>query len=102
MILLDIVMPGVDGFEVCRKVKADESLQVIPVVFLTALGADRASRVKALRAGAEGFLSKPWEESELIAQVRAMAKVKAANQLRRLDKEELAALVAQRTARTRA
>ena len=97
VILLDIVMPGMDGYAVCRKLKQDERLQTIPVLFLTALRTDRDSRVKALEAGAEGFLSKPLDEEELIAQIRAMAKIKAANQLQRLEKEHLAALVAQRT-----
>jgi PAS domain S-box-containing protein len=97
VILLDIVMPGMDGFAVCRKLKEDERLRLIPVVFLTALGTDRENRIKALEAGAEGFLSKPWEESDLIAQIHAMAKIKTANRIQRLEKEQLAALVAERT-----
>jgi response regulator RpfG family c-di-GMP phosphodiesterase len=97
MILLDIVMPGMDGFEVCRKLKADRHLRGIPVVFLTAIKTDRESRIKALDAGAEAFLSKPLDEQELVAQVRAMAKIKAANQFRRQEQERLADLVAGRT-----
>jgi len=97
MILLDIVMPGMDGFEVCRRLKADEGLRDIPVVFLTAIKTDRESRIKALDAGAEAFLSKPLDEQELVAQVRAMAKIKAANQFRRQEQERLADLVAGRT-----
>ena len=97
VILLDIVMPGMDGFEVCRRLKADELLRSIPVVFLTALRTDRESRVKALEVGAEAFLSKPLDELELLAEVRAMTKLKAANRLQQLEKEQLAALVADRT-----
>ena len=97
VILLDIIMPGMDGYAVCRELKKDKRLQTIPVLFLTALKTDRDSRVKALEAGAEGFLSKPLDEVELIAQIRAMAKIKAANQLQRLEKNQLAALVAERT-----
>lgn len=97
VILLDIVMPGMDGFEVCRRLKADERLSSIPVVFLTALQTNRENRVKALEAGAEGFISKPLDDQELAVQVRAMAKVKVANRLQRMEKEELAALVAERT-----
>jgi len=67
------------------------------VVFLTALRADRESRIKALEAGAEGFLSKPFDEAELIAQILAMAKIKAANRSRALEKDRLAALVGERT-----
>ena len=96
-ILLDIVMPDMDGFEVCRRLKAEERLRDIPVIFLTALRTDRESRVNALEVGAEAFLSKPIDESELVAQLRAMAKLKAANRLRRLERDELAALVAERT-----
>ncbi len=97
VILLDIVMPGMDGYAVCRKLKQDERLQMIPVLFLTALKTDRASRIQALEAGAEGFLSKPFDEIELSAQIGAMAKIKAATLIQRNDQERLTNLVAQRT-----
>jgi PAS domain S-box-containing protein len=97
VILLDVVMPGMDGIEICRVLKADERLRATPVLFLTAPRSDRESRLKALEAGAEGFLSKPWEESELIAQIRAMAKIKLANRLLRSEREELSAQVGERT-----
>jgi len=97
VILLDIVMPGMDGFEVCRQLKANARLSSIPVVFLTALRTDRESRIRALEAGAEAFLSKPIDELELTAQIRAMVRLKVANRMQRMEKEELAALVAERT-----
>lgn len=97
VILLDIVMPNMDGYAVCEKVKADPRLQTIPVIFLTALRTDRESRIKALEVGGEAFLSKPLDEQELIAQIRAMAKIKAANRLQKLEKEQLTKLVAERT-----
>lgn len=97
VILLDIVMPGMDGYSVCRQLKDDEDLQVIPVLFLTALRTDRDSRVRALEAGGEGFLTKPFDDLELCAQIQAMAKIKTATLIQRNDKERLAALVAQRT-----
>ena len=97
VILLDIAMPGMNGFDVCRRLKADEQLCVIPVIFLTALRTDRASRVMALQAGAEGFLSKPVDGQELLAQVQAMAKLKAAKCLLQTEKAMLASLVADRT-----
>jgi len=97
VILLDIVMPGMDGFEVCRRLKGDESLWHIPVVFLTALKTDRKSRIMALEAGAEGFLAKPLDETELMAQIRAMSKIKEANVIKRQEQERLAALVGERT-----
>ncbi len=97
VILLDIVMPGMDGFEVCRRLKSDVRLKHIPVVFLTALQTGRESRLKALETGAEAFLSKPLDEAELTAQIRAMAKLKAASISERQEKERLAAKVLERT-----
>lgn len=99
VILLDIVMPGMDGYAVCRKLKEDGALQSIPVLFLTALKTDRDSRVKALEAGAEGFLSKPFDAVELTVQIQAMAKIKAAALMQRDANERLSALVAERTAK---
>ena len=96
-ILLDVVMSGMDGFEVCRSLKAEPRLRDIPVIFLTALVADRGSRIRALAVGAEAFLTKPPDEQELAAHILAMAKGKAANRLQRMEREELSALVAERT-----
>lgn len=98
VILLDIVMPGMDGYEVCRHLKADEQTQAIPVVFVTALQASRDSRVMALEVGAEAFLAKPIDEQELVAQISAMTRLKAAHRTERQEKDHLAALVAERTA----
>ena len=97
VILLDIVMPGMDGFEVCRRLKADERVRHIPVVFLTAIQTSRENRIRALETGAEAFLSKPVEELELTAQIRAMAKIKAAHVSDRQEKARLASLVWERT-----
>jgi len=96
-ILLDVVMPEMDGFEVCRRLKADARTRDIPVVFLTALRADREHRVRALEEGAEAFLSKPVDELELTVQVCAMAKIKAAAVSKREQTKGLEALVAERT-----
>jgi len=97
VILLGSAKPGLDGCEVCRRLKADERLKLIPVVFVTDLTTDAASRVKALEAGAEGFLAQPLDVAELTAQLRAMVKVKAANRSQQLEKGQLEALVAERT-----
>jgi PAS domain S-box-containing protein len=97
LILLDIVMPGMDGFEVCRKLKADKAMSDIPVVFITALKGDKESRIHALECGAEAFLAKPIDETELTAQIRAMVKIKTAKIEKRNEKDRLAALVAERT-----
>ena len=97
VILLDIVMPGMDGFEVCQRLKADLRSKDIPVIFLTALKTDTDNRIKALQLGAEGFLSKPIEPTELIAQIRAMVKVKSSNRFQRNEQARLSTLVNERT-----
>jgi len=97
VILLDIIMPEMDGFEVCQRLKSNKGLSNIPVVFVTALKGDKVSRIKGLDVGAEAFLAKPIDESELIAQIRAMVKIKKANVERRDENERLLALVEERT-----
>ena len=97
VILLDIVMPGLDGFEVCRRLKADPRTEYIPVIFLTGLKIGKELRVQALEAGGEGFLSKPVEQEELTAQVRAMVKIKTGGAALRREHERLARLLEQRT-----
>ena len=97
VILLDIVMPGMDGYEVCQKLKTDTKLRDIPVIFVTALKGDKDSRIRALEVGAEAFLAKPIDESELTAQIRAMAKIKAANSQKHIEQNRLAALVEAQT-----
>ncbi|HCE56561.1 MAG TPA: hypothetical protein DER09_01895 [Prolixibacteraceae bacterium] len=97
IILLDVVMPGMDGYEVCRKLKENENLADIPVVFLTALKGDSESRIRALEAGAEAFLAKPIDETELTAQIKAMIKIRNANLKSRDEKAWLEMLVNTRT-----
>jgi signal transduction histidine kinase/CheY-like chemotaxis protein len=97
VVLLDVVMPGIDGFEVCRRLKSGRKTRHIPVVFLTAVKTGADVRVKALEAGAEGFLSKPIDRIELTAQIKAMVKIKASNDRRIREKEELASMIEERT-----
>ena len=94
VIILDITMPGMDGYEVCGELKKNDRLKDIPVIFLTGLKGDRENRVKALEAGAEAFLSKPFDVTELIVQIRAMVKIREANKLKQLEKERLAGTAA--------
>jgi len=96
IILLDIVMPGMDGFEVCRKLRADTVMADIPVVIITALKEDKSNRIRALEAGADGFLTKPVDDSELTAQIRAMLKIRKANLVKRREKEHLESLIDKR------
>ncbi|MEI6137736.1 MAG: PAS domain S-box protein [Mariniphaga sp.] len=97
VILLDIVMPEMDGFEVCRRLKEIDKVCDIPVIFLTAIQESRDTRIKALEIGAEAILTKPIDEIELIAQIRAMVKIKAANYSKRSEQERLEKLVRDRT-----
>jgi len=97
VILLDVIMPFMDGFEVCKLLKNNKVLADIPVVFVTAFKADKESRIKALETGAEGFLAKPIDESELVSQIRAMLRIRLANMEKQTENERLAALVAERT-----
>ena len=97
VILLDIIMPEMDGFEVCRRLKQDERTRDIPVVFLTAMKEDREKRIKALEVGGEAFLNKPIDEPELVAQIQAMLKIKEFNNQKRAENIRLLQLVADRT-----
>ena len=75
IILLDVMMPGMDGFEVCRLLKADPATLHIPVIMVTALD-QPADRLRGLDAGADDFLTKPVDEIALIARVRSLARLK--------------------------
>jgi len=77
IILLDVMMPGMDGFEVCRRLKSDRTTAHLPVVMVTALD-QPADRVKGLDAGADDFLTKPVDEIALLARVRSLARLKVA------------------------
>lgn len=101
IILLDIVMPQMDGFQVCKMLKANPALKDVPVVFITALKTNRESRIKALEAGAEGFLSKPLDEVELVAQMLAMLKIRKANFEKKEEQYRLRHLVETQTMQLR-
>ncbi len=102
VILLDILMPGMDGYEVCQWIKADRVLKEIPVVFVTAMKDDKQCRIRALESGGDAFLTKPIDQSELIAQIRAMLKIRAANRQKQNEKKMLAALVDEKTSKLKA
>lgn len=75
IVLLDVMMPGMDGFEVCRRLKANPATHHIPVVMVTALD-QPSDRVKGLEAGADDFLTKPVSDMALIARVRSLTRLK--------------------------
>src|SRR5512134_4112632 len=66
LILLDVMMPAMDGFEVCRRIRSTPQLAEVPIIMLTALD-DRASLVRGIEAGADDFLSKPADRREMTA-----------------------------------
>ena len=79
LILLDVMMPGMDGFEVCRRLKEDEQTRLIPVVFITALN-DKRSRIMGIEVGGDDFLSKPFDRLELSARVKSLVRQKRLNE----------------------
>ena len=74
LILLDIVMPGVDGYEVCRRVRSDPATRLLPVVMITASGDQE--KINAIEAGADDFIPKPFNQAELLARVKSLLRVK--------------------------
>jgi CheY-like chemotaxis protein len=75
LILLDVMMPGINGFEVCRRLKQEARTQMIPVLMVTALK-ENEDRVRALEAGADDFLSKPIDATELLVRVKSLLRIK--------------------------
>ena len=75
IVLLDVMMPDMDGFEVCRRLKASPATHHIPVIMVTALD-HPSDRVRGLEAGADDFLTKPVSDVALIARVRSLARLK--------------------------
>ena len=75
LVLLDVVMPGMSGYEVCRRVRENPETAILPVVMVTALDPGE-ERVKGLEAGADDFLAKPVNQPELLARVRSLLRVK--------------------------
>ncbi|MBI5408572.1 MAG: response regulator [Nitrospirae bacterium] len=100
LIFLDIMMPEMDGYEACKRLKADASTQYIPVVMVTAL-ADKDSKIKGLEAGANDFLTKPVDRSEFIARTRNLLKVKEFEDFLRKHNEILDAEVKKKTSQLR-
>ena len=89
LVLLDVVMPGLDGHEVCRRIRADEATAFLPVVMITA--SSDQDTLHALVSGADDFVTKPFDQAELLARVASLAKVKRYQDTIRRQAEELAA-----------
>lgn len=104
VILLDVMMPGADGFEVCRRLKSRSSTREIPVIFMTSL-TDTCDKVAGFAAGAVDYLTKPLQADEVIARIETHLKLHAAqiqlqeqNALLAMYREDLEGQVAERTA----
>ena len=76
LILLDINMPRMDGFEVIKQIRADKATEFIPIVMITALRDTRENRIRSIEAGADDFIEKPFDSLEVLARVRSLLRVK--------------------------
>ncbi len=74
LVLLDILMPGIDGYEVCRRIRADPGTAFLPVIMITASAGEE--KVRAIESGADDFVHKPFDQAELLARVRSLVRVK--------------------------
>lgn len=79
LILLDVMMPEMDGFQVCQLLKQNEHTRLIPIIFITGLN-DRRSRIRGIEVGADNFLSKPFDRLELTARVKSLVTQKRLNE----------------------
>jgi adenylate cyclase len=89
MVLLDVMMPGMSGYEVCQAIRADPAHAMLPVVLVTALDPGK-ERIKGLEAGADDFLNKPLNQAELLARVKSLLRIKSLYDEVTRQKEELA------------
>jgi len=89
LVLCDIVMPGMDGYQVCRAIRERPATAYLPVVMVTASGDEQ--KIKALEAGADDFLTKPINQSELLARVASLARIKRYQDTIKRQSDELAA-----------
>jgi putative two-component system response regulator len=96
LILLDVMMPDMDGFEVTRRVRQDNTHRLLPIILVTSLR-ETEDRVKGIEAGCDDFISKPVDKMELLARVRSLLKVKAYNDLMSNYRKELESEVTRRT-----
>jgi PAS domain S-box-containing protein len=94
-------MPGMDGFETCRRLKADERTRPIPVVMVTAVRTEVSSQIKCLEIGADAYLSKPIDAQELVSQLKVALRMKSAEDALRAERGSLETLVQERTAELR-
>lgn len=97
LILLDVMMPGMDGFEVTRRIRQDPKTKLMPIILVTALK-ETEDRIKGIQAGCDDYISKPFNKMELLARVQSLLKVKAYNDLMSNYRTELESEVVNMTA----
>ncbi|PKP32926.1 MAG: hypothetical protein CVT99_02680 [Bacteroidetes bacterium HGW-Bacteroidetes-16] len=98
VILLDIMMPGMDGFETCRQLKSDPELNNIPIILLSSIGHKTENRIKGLETGADAVMSKPFDPGELASQIHVMLRIKRAEDKLREENTKLDELVNEKVA----
>ncbi|MDP2724454.1 MAG: response regulator [Bacteroidales bacterium] len=98
IILLDIMMPGMDGFETCRRIKSDLVLRHIPIILLSAIGNKTDNRIKGLEIGADAVMSKPFDPGELASQINVMLRIKKAEDKLKEENIKLDELVNEKVA----
>ena len=96
LILLDVMMPGMDGFEVTRRVRQDKKNRLMPIILVTALR-ETEDRIKGIKAGCDDYISKPYDKMELLARVQSLLKVKAYNDLMSNYRKELESEIINKT-----
>jgi signal transduction histidine kinase len=96
LVLLDVTMPGMDGFEVCRRIKSDLKAQDVPVIFLTARDSVE-DKIRGFEAGGVDYVSKPFEPLEVLARLRTHLELKRAREIIRRHSESLEQMLASRT-----
>ncbi|MGD2099166.1 MAG: sigma 54-interacting transcriptional regulator [Desulfobacterales bacterium] len=95
LILLDVLMPGMDGFEICNRLKEDKSTRNIPVIFMTALTATK-DKVRGFEAGGVDFITKPFQEDEVLARVRTHLSLRLMQRELKKNNDRLVAEIAER------
>jgi len=100
LVLLDILMPGMDGYEVCRRIRENPDTAYLPVVMITA--SDAAQKVRGIEAGADDFITKPFDQGELLARVKSLVRIKKYQDTIRRQSAELESWNRELTARVEA